>query len=950
MRIVKITGLSIVLFLTFIVNPLFSAEVILDETDIKGPSGQTYQVVKKEVDGLPVLEFVAPDGTVYTKEEFNALMIATTPVLSEELRSRILRMDPTEFIKVTIYMRSQPHISKLEEIRSEFEPQLKELESEIRQIKRDSMGDRPSMDEAAEKEYQSSEKYTSKEVSFEESERLISLKEEIEWVKEDMRLRMLEASENVLADAQAETRSLIEGFGGTVLHVVGGFNIVEAQVPIGQLEALAKEPTVLAIEEVRIAKPRILDEPTDPFPNGRLDTSTDSIGADVWWTDGIDGSNAYDFGVLDTGVQQNHPDLNHWYETNTGSSVDTANSGHGTHVTGIATSTDGTYAGVVPDPDEVIWSYSSGSEATAMTNMHWLEAGAVDSPEGVNWSFGWDSGGSSDYWQIEQFLDAFIQYYGTPVSIAATNATGLYHPEMAYNVISVLNMNDQGTLTRSDDLDGGSAYGPTPNYRNKPDLIAPGTNIKSTNNSHAGTGSGNPDPNCWQTMAQRQGYDWSRCSGTSMAAPHVGGSFVLFADAGIANPQASKAVLINTADAYDNNGTNNNTSDDIAVSGSRWDPDYGWGYIDLSEAHFNRADYFCDYTDSTHRIRMYRGTMYSGEKATLVWYKRGVYNNAAYPTTVHNLTDMDLSLYDASDGSYVDSSTSINENVEQVAADAYYDAILRVYQWSSTIAGDTKEKFCLATEENFERYYGTDTIGLYDSSSAWVHLRNSNSTGVADISFFYGPGANNWIAVAGDWDGDGDATIGLYDQATAMFHLRNSNSTGVADISFYFGPGGTNWKPIVGDWDGDGIDTIGLYDASSAWVHLRNSNTTGGADNSFFYGPGANPWVPVAGDWNGDGYDTIGLYDQSTAMFHLRNSNSTGVAHVTFYYGPGGTNWKPIAGDWDGDGDDTIGLYDSSSAWVHLRNSNSTGSADISFFYGPGANNWTPIAGDWNNF
>jgi hypothetical protein len=244
---------------------------------------------------------------------------------------------------------------------------------------------------------------------------------------------------------------------------------------------------------------------------------------------------------------------------------------------------------------------------------------------------------------------------------------------------------------------------------------------------------------------------------------------------------------------------------------------------------------------------------------------------------------------------------------------------------------------------------GVDTIGLYDGSTAWVHLRNSHTTGAADIEFFYGPGANNWVPVTGDWNGDGVDTIGLYDQATAMFHLINSHTTGVADIAFYFGPGGTNWKPIVGDWDGDGIDTIGLYDASSAWVHLRNSNTTGGADISFFYGPGANNWIPVTGDWNGDGVDTIGLYNQATAMFHLRNSHTTGFADIAFYFGPGGTNWKPITGDWDDDGDDSIGLYDASSAWVHLRNSNTTGGADISFFYGPGANNWIPVAGDWNN-
>ena len=149
----------------------------------------------------------------------------------------------------------------------------------------------------------------------------------------------------------------------SVLLEVKGFNIVEARVPAGGLEALAEDPRVLAIDEVQAPKLRITEEPTDPFPNGRLDISTDSIGADNWWSAGYDGSNTWDFGIMDTGVQQDHPALSHTYETNTGSSVDNAESGHGTHVTGIATSSDGTYTGVVPAPDAVIWSYSSNSEA-----------------------------------------------------------------------------------------------------------------------------------------------------------------------------------------------------------------------------------------------------------------------------------------------------------------------------------------------------------------------------------------------------------------------------------------------------------------------------------------------------------------------------------------------------------------------------------------------------------
>lgn len=70
-------------------------------------------------------------------------------------------------------------------------------------------------------------------------------------------------------------------------------------------------------------------------------------------------------------------------------------------------------------------------------------------------------------------------------------------------------------------------------------------------------------------------------------------------------------------------------------------------------------------------------------------------------------------------------------------------------------------------------------------------------------------GASHHIPVTGDWDGDGEHTPGVYIPGSGQWHLRNSWSTGSADIVFTYGgaPGDT---PITGDWNGDGIDTVGI--------------------------------------------------------------------------------------------------------------------------------------------
>lgn len=226
----------------------------------------------------------------------------------------------------------------------------------------------------------------------------------------------------------------------------------------------------------------------------------------------------------------------------------------------------------------------------------------------------------------------------------------------------------------------------------------------------------------------------------------------------------------------------------------------------------------------------------------------------------------------------------------------------------------------------------SSTPGLFRPSDGTAYLRNSNTTGPADIQFAYGTA--NDLPVVGDWNGDGVDTLGIF--RNGVFYLRNSNSTGPADIAVAFGTTGD--LPIAGDWDGDGIDTIGIVRGNT--VFLSNSNSSGIVDISFAYGTPTDQIF--AGDWNGDGIDTIGAFRPSNGFVFLRNTNSTGFADLEFFYGIAGD--KPIAGDWNGDGIDTIGIV-RGNEWF-LRNTNTTGPADINFVYGTQTD--IPIVGDWN--
>jgi hypothetical protein len=225
-----------------------------------------------------------------------------------------------------------------------------------------------------------------------------------------------------------------------------------------------------------------------------------------------------------------------------------------------------------------------------------------------------------------------------------------------------------------------------------------------------------------------------------------------------------------------------------------------------------------------------------------------------------------------------------------------------------------------------------DTAGVYRPSNGALFLKNSNTTGIADVQINYGlPGD---YPVVGDWNGDGSVTIGIY--RGGSFYLRNSNTVGFADAVIPFGVPGD--QPVAGDWDGDGDDNIGVY--RNGIFFLRNTNSTGTPDRVFALGiPGD---IGLAGDWDGNGTDTTGVFRPSNGALYLKNTNTTGFADIQINYGVPGD--KPVTGDWDDDGVDTIGIY--RNGQFFLRNSNTIGFADLVFSLGiPGDH---PIAGDWD--
>ena len=295
----------------------------------------------------------------------------------------------------------------------------------------------------------------------------------------------------------------------------------------------------------------------DVIPNikisAALDESAPLINADdVWKMNDSYGRNITGKGItmaiLDTGVDYTHPDLidnyisdgSYDFVNNDTDPMDDHFKSHGTHCAGIACGKgiDSNYQYVGIAPDAKFYAYKildengtgdneaffAGFEAAIDPNG---DLDASDHVDIISISFGTHTPGSPDD-VLSQMADDAVEA-GIVVVAAAGNqgpfAKTISSPGCAINVICV------GSSTKDDKISGSSSRGPVEwngTYMIKPDIVAPGVNIMSTN----------------------IGGGYISMSGTSMAVPHVCGAAALLLQAKPElknNPDMVKNILKESA-------------------------------------------------------------------------------------------------------------------------------------------------------------------------------------------------------------------------------------------------------------------------------------------------------------------------------------------------------------------------------------------------------------------
>ncbi|WP_246880481.1 S8 family serine peptidase [Sporosarcina sp. 6E9] len=320
----------------------------------------------------------------------------------------------------------------------------------------------------------------------------------------DLKSVALKSQYNVVEFLEKETeRGNVDDFES--FYIVNGMAVTATKDIAEKIAAFAEVDKILPNEERQLHEAVVnRDEEAPESTIANVEWNVERVKAPDAWALGIDGTGTV-VASLDTGVQWDHPGLKgkyrgydastgsvdhtySWYDSSSGRAVPYDDNGHGTHVTGTMVGGEPNGAnqvGVAPGAKWIATKVFNESGSTTddilLRAGQWIMSPGGDvnmAPDVVNNS--WGGGSGLDEW----YLPTVRAWRAAEIfpEFSAGNTT-LTNPGGPGSVAVPANYPESfatGAVDVNNQVPGFSLRGPSPYGEIKPDITAPGVNIRST--------------------------------------------------------------------------------------------------------------------------------------------------------------------------------------------------------------------------------------------------------------------------------------------------------------------------------------------------------------------------------------------------------------------------------------------------------------------------------------
>lgn len=677
---------------------------------------------------------------------------------------------------------------------------------------------------------------------------------------------------------------------------------------------------------------------------GQLGLSGSDINATAAWNI-TTGSASVVVGVVDTGVDYNHPDLaaNMW--SNPGAKghpdcaagthgfnaiTDTCNPmddhDHGTHVAGTIGAVGNNATGVVG----VNWTTSImalkfigwsgyGTTADAIQAIEFAVQAKID---GVNVRVLNNSWGNTTFSkalldEINRANEHDILFVAAAGNDGVSNDVYPHYPASyaTPNIISV------AATDNRDNTAWFTNYGPTTVH-----LGAPGVSTYST----------------------VRGSAYSYFSGTSMASPHVAGvaALVLAHSPGLTTAEVKEAILDNTDPIPSLSGK--------TITGGRLNAARALGVppgptFTLSVAPASQSVLPSGATSYTVTITPANGFagavslsvtgLPAGATATFNPVSATTSSTLTISTTASTpLTSYPLTITGTS-GEITRTATATLSVVSTLPA-AVCPSFASPYQ--NAVSSPTS----VATGD-FNRD-GRIDVAFSSVSGNKVGIRLGNGNGTFQAASYFSTGSAPLSVAVGDFNGDGKLDLASANSGSGNVSVLLGNGDGSFQNAVPYAAGTSPFAVATGDFDRDGVLDLAVANNGSSNVSVLSGQGDGTFGAAVHYGAASGPFALAVADLDRDGSLDLAVADYNDGKVSILLGNSDGTFAATVNYDAATGPSSVAAADFNGDGiaDLAVSNYGSNNVSILVGAGDGTFATAVNHAAGSGP--YSVAVGDFN--